>query len=78
MARSTSPFCFGILYHMENPILGMKKLAAVTDQLIMVDTSVLQHPIPSSLIKWPLWRMQIVPAIGGIRNEHIDLALAPA
>jgi len=55
-------FCFGILYHMENPILGMKKIAAVTDKLIMVDTSVLRVPYLHRLIKWPLWRMQIVPA----------------
>jgi tRNA (mo5U34)-methyltransferase len=31
-------FCFGILYHLENPVQGMKQLASVTERVMVVDT----------------------------------------
>jgi 2-polyprenyl-3-methyl-5-hydroxy-6-metoxy-1,4-benzoquinol methylase len=29
-------FCFGILYHLENPVLAMKKLANVSSDIMLV------------------------------------------
>lgn len=56
-------FCFGILYHLENPVLGMQKLAAVTDKLIVVDTTLMRVPYLNSLLRQPLWHMRVVPAV---------------
>lgn len=49
-------FCFGILYHMENPVGAMRKLSAVTRRIMMVDTNLM----PTWLDKRPLWRMNVV------------------
>ena len=51
-------FCFGILYHLENPILAMRRLAAVTEHAMLIDTAVLRHPL---LRRKPLWRMNFPP-----------------
>jgi tRNA (mo5U34)-methyltransferase len=50
-------FCFGLLYHLENPILGMKRLAAVTGDILVVETKL--EP------RWPgeeVWTMEFVHA----------------
>ena len=51
-------FCFGILYHLENPVYSMKKIADLTKEAMIVDT----NTIPSSLFnryvsKKPIWLM---------------------
>ena len=30
--------CFGLLYHLENPVLAMKRLAGVTERMLVIDT----------------------------------------
>jgi 2-polyprenyl-3-methyl-5-hydroxy-6-metoxy-1,4-benzoquinol methylase len=45
-------FCFGILYHLENPVLAMKKLADVTTAIMVVDTTV-----DPTRPKDPYWKM---------------------
>jgi 2-polyprenyl-3-methyl-5-hydroxy-6-metoxy-1,4-benzoquinol methylase len=55
--------CFGILYHLENPTLGMQKIAAVTDKVIMVDTTLMRVPFINRLLKQPLWHMRVVSAV---------------
>ena len=32
-------FCFGILYHLENPVSAMRNVAEVTDHIMVVDTA---------------------------------------
>lgn len=32
-------FCFGLLYHLEDPVGGMRKLVSVTRRAILVDTN---------------------------------------
>jgi tRNA (mo5U34)-methyltransferase len=49
-------FCFGILYHLENPILSMKRLASVTKNIMLVDTDVMR----TRFIRRPLWRMNFM------------------
>ena len=46
-------FCFGILYHLENPVAAMKKLAAVTRSVLVIDTDLLAR----SNKKKPMWEM---------------------
>lgn len=48
-------FCFGLLYHLANPVLVMRKLSALTRRAMLVDTQVL----PTWLDKRPLWLMNI-------------------
>jgi tRNA (mo5U34)-methyltransferase len=38
LGRFDVTFCFGILYHLENPVLALKALAALTDDIMVVDT----------------------------------------
>ena len=45
--------CFGILYHVENPVAVMKKIAAVTGSILAIDTELL----PKSNKKRPMWAM---------------------
>jgi tRNA (mo5U34)-methyltransferase len=46
-------FCFGILYHLENPVSAMRKVADVTEQIVVVDTN-LNPDYPAE----PYWRMR--------------------
>lgn len=48
-------FCFGILYHLENPVYAMKKLAAVTRETIVVDGNVIQTPFR----RGSMWKMNV-------------------
>ena len=50
-------FCFGILYHLENPIRVMRKLASITKSVMLVDTTVIRTPTQ----KMPLWAMHFPP-----------------
>jgi len=53
--------CFGILYHLEDPIRGMKAMAALATHAILVDTY-LMNPryVGRFLRKYSLWKMQVV------------------
>jgi SAM-dependent methyltransferase len=46
-------FCFGILYHLENPVLAMRKLSAVTRRVMVVDTNVFRP----RFMRKPVWYM---------------------
>lgn len=46
--------CLGILYHLENPILAMKKLSSVTKKAMLVDTTVARNP----LYRGAVWTMR--------------------
>jgi tRNA (mo5U34)-methyltransferase len=45
--------CFGVLFHLENPVLALRKLAAVTEHAMVIDTNLAPG-------KPPNWRMRIV------------------
>lgn len=51
-------FCFGLLYHLENPISAMKRLSSVTRRIMVVDTSVARFP----LTRRPIWIMNFPTA----------------
>lgn len=46
-------FCFGLLYHLENPVLAMRKIGSVTGRVMLVDTNMVVTEDESI----PLWRM---------------------
>ncbi len=48
-------FCFGILYHLENPVFAMKKLASVTKEIMVVDASVIKTPFTRN----SMWKMNV-------------------
>ena len=48
-------FCFGILYHLEDPVFAMKKLSDVTREVMLVDASLVQTPLSRSAI----WKMSV-------------------
>lgn len=48
-------FCFGILYHLENPVFAMKKLASVTREIMLVDATVIKTPLSRN----SMWKMNI-------------------
>lgn len=63
-------FCFGILYHFENPIDAMKRIASVTKKYMLVDTKILLPPnSESSFFKKPIWEMDL-PLVSS--NKSID------
>jgi tRNA (mo5U34)-methyltransferase len=46
---------FGLLFHLENPVPAMRRLASVTDRMMVVDTNIDKG-------RRPLWRMKVVGA----------------
>ena len=48
-------FCFGILYHLENPVYEMKQLASVTRDIMLIDANVYQTPFSRK----SLWKMNV-------------------
>lgn len=42
--------CFGLLYHLENPFLAVRNLAAVTKETAIIETVVAEHPMPAAVL----------------------------
>lgn len=51
--------CFGILYNLENPIAVMKRVSAITRQLMLVETGMLPPHPEGADERRALWRMHI-------------------
>lgn len=58
-------FFFGILYHLEDPIGGLKRIASLTSDTIVIDTHLMRVPFIHSFLKKPLWGMSIVEPVEG-------------
>ena len=39
-------FCFGLLYHLESPMLGLRHMASVCDHLLLIETIVCDSDLP--------------------------------
>lgn len=39
-------FCYGLLYHLENPLAALRNMAAVCDDFLLLETVVMDHPEP--------------------------------
>jgi SAM-dependent methyltransferase len=62
-------FCFGILYHMENPISSMKRLSSITRHVMLVDTDLVCFSFKRRLVDFrgffggrPFWLMNMQSA----------------
>ena len=52
-------FCFGILYHLEDPIRAMRALSAVTKSIMVVDTDLMRIPgLLQRFVRKQLWAMR--------------------
>lgn len=56
-------FFFGILYHLADPIGALERISALSRDMVVVDTSLLRFRYIDKFVKWPLWRMKVVPAM---------------
>lgn len=56
-------FFFGILYHLADPVGALTRIGALARDMIVVDTSMLRFRYVDNFVKWPLWRMKVVPAM---------------
>jgi FkbM family methyltransferase len=41
-------FCFGLLYHLENPFLAVRNLHALTEKVLLIESRVTPGPFPSA------------------------------
>jgi tRNA (mo5U34)-methyltransferase len=60
-------FCFGILYHLENPVSSMKRLSSVTRHVMLLDTdlasiSFKRRPFCGFFFREPFWLMNMPSA----------------
>jgi SAM-dependent methyltransferase len=39
-------FCYGLLYHLENPLLALRKLTSVCNDLMLIETQICDSPAP--------------------------------
>ena len=63
-------FCFGILYHLENPVLGMRRLAGVTSKVLVVDTDL----VVQRFSRKAYWLMSVqAPSEAGAENATTAL-----
>jgi tRNA (mo5U34)-methyltransferase len=65
--------CFGILYHLEDPIRGMKAMANLATHAMLVDSNLMRPRYGSRFFRdRPLWRMEVV-GVGKTTNETTNL-----
>jgi 2-polyprenyl-3-methyl-5-hydroxy-6-metoxy-1,4-benzoquinol methylase len=64
LGRFDVAFCFGLLYNVENPVLAMRKLAEVTESVMLVDTT-LDPARPDE----PYWRMSFMQGVSS-KSKH--------
>lgn len=78
--------CFGLLYHVENPVQVIRKLFALTKKAICIETQVLPHDVVGSIEDGShLWQREIQGMFGlCVDYSHraegglTDLALVPS
>lgn len=59
-------FCYGLLYHLENPIAALRKMRAVCTSLLLLETIVCDHRLPVlRLVREPALPTQSLHRIGG-------------
>lgn len=46
LGRFDVVFCYGLLYHLENPVDGLRNLASVCDEFLLLETVVSDHELP--------------------------------
>ena len=65
--------CFGILYHLEDPIRGMKVMANLASHSMLVDTNMMRPKYVSRFFRnRSLWKMDVV-GVGKVKSETTNL-----
>jgi tRNA (mo5U34)-methyltransferase len=64
-------FCFGLLYHLENPVLAMRKISAVTRRVLLLDT----NTILTENEELPLWRMNFPSPVSSPDHKGASTSL---
>lgn len=44
-------FCYGLLYHLENPLRALRNMAALCDGILLLETIVCDHPAPLLMLR---------------------------
>lgn len=50
LGRFDVVFCYGLLYHLANPVGGLRSMASVCDDLLLLETMVCDHALPLSVL----------------------------
>lgn len=70
-------FCYGLLYHLENPLQSLRNMASVCDELLLLETIICDHE--SALVKVEDESTDVNQALGGIAGRptphYVVLAL---
>ncbi len=65
--------CFGILYHLEDPVRGMKAMSNITKRAMLVDSNLMRPKYGSRFIRnRSLWKMDVV-GVGEVISESTNL-----
>jgi len=65
--------CFGILYHLEDPIRGMKAIANLARHSMLLDTNMMRPKYVSRFFRnRSLWKMDVV-GVGEVKSQTTNL-----
>jgi 2-polyprenyl-3-methyl-5-hydroxy-6-metoxy-1,4-benzoquinol methylase len=65
--------CFGILYHLEDPIRGMKAMSNLATHSMLVDTNMMRPKYVNRFLRHrSLWKMDVV-GVGEVESETTNL-----
>jgi len=51
LGRFEVVFCYGLLYHLENPFRALRQMASVCDDLLLLSTMVADHELPFAVME---------------------------
>jgi SAM-dependent methyltransferase len=70
-------FCYGLLYHLENPLQSLRNMAAVCDEMLLLETIICDHEL--ALVRVEDESTDVNQALGGIAGRptphYVVLAL---
>jgi SAM-dependent methyltransferase len=65
-------FCFGLLYHLENPVEAVRSLSSVSRHVLAVDSATIPQPEGEKI---PLWGMNLAEMVGQEDPERAETSL---
>ena len=70
-------FCYGLLYHLENPLAGLRSMGSVCRDLLLLETLVCDHSAPVNLlVDEPRVHNQAVGQLGSRPSPaHVTMSL---
>jgi SAM-dependent methyltransferase len=70
-------FCYGLLYHLENPLQSLRNMASVCDEMVLLETIICDHEL--ALVRVEDESTDVNQALGGIAGRptphYVVLAL---